>query len=708
MLRPKRPRTRIHEVIEELHLEANQAIRERDVRAYERTVDVYVNVLLAFPRAWQRYGERFEAGLARDLDWLGISPIDQIETNLFEELLSALRSGSREIARAPLELAFRVMAESVALKARALWIAMLRFLRLAHVRAQEVGEAEIRDLAADHAIRYQFELGQYYAARLLEDDAAPMEDREMAADYVKDLFESIGEMMKAMLRRGDLDALERTDNRWSQVLEYWQPEYVTPREFEVQFLEQTREPDDPEVILAREAAQRNARLATLKQELVELRQHYRFALTVWAFRSWQVTDDQSGAPFRLLAEHFSDPASIADGADIALRREFDRGTSPLSAWLVSELPEGQAAAIPTDSLVLTTFLALLLKLPSVALQGQLPTYAWVASRRDELEQLLTSLEADPRGQQLAANRSGESYTAVRRLLTETAQAQQAEEAAALRDAPLDAERLGSFQRGVEEGWRSSRLAYYLFDRLSAIRQEPRNPRDQEGWFGQDLLIPKGLFVEGSVHGGDLIARDLGRNLSHGEMNQLIAQFREAQPSATSGLIQDQVLEAAETQRSSGFQPSLLIMPFNWRLEDVLGLGRLSGPPPPPPGWELPEGMRQYYQGTIEDVVVLSWPDMPFDRIYLLDLRSFATWLQWPADPGREIRVRIHAYEEQEAINLAGEDDELLRQPGVESVEDRARKLRENVLVSIRERFTISVDNRGAVVYLAVPEDLRET
>jgi hypothetical protein len=98
---------------------------------------------------------------------------------------------------------------------------------------------------------------------------------------------------------------------------------------------------------------------------------------------------------------------------------------------------------------------------------------------------------------------------------------------------------------------------------------------------------------------------------------------------------------------------------------------------------------------------------PTDRVWIIDLAAFATWRQWIVDEeGGQLRIEFEDFDEEQALNLATENPNMLRSSELESVADRAARIRTRVYLRVRERFEIIVKDQEAARWLKVPEELR--
>jgi hypothetical protein len=127
----------------------------------------------------------------------------------------------------------------------------------------------------------------------------------------------------------------------------------------------------------------------------------------------------------------------------------------------------------------------------------------------------------------------------------------------------------------------------------------------------------------------------------------------------------------------------------------------------PPEGVAPEAARNNFRGRIDEVPVFELLRTPKDHVWIIDLAAFATWRQWTVDEeGGQLRIEFEDFDEEQALNLARENPNMLRSNGRESAADRAAGIRSRVYLRARERFEIIVKYQKAARWLEVPEELR--
>ena len=666
-------------------------------------MDVYADILLAFPQEWARFGERFVPGLASDIDHLRPSALDSVMSSLAEELREIMRTGSSEFVYRALGLAYKVIAESIALRAHALWQTMLSHLVLAYRLSTETENAQASARAAELSLRYQFELANFHAGLVITDRTADFQSRLESLQLLDAWFDSLIELMKLIIEAEDLERLRWVNDQWEQVLEHWDPEFDDPNRVQVEIMEREFGPEDQQVVQARADMERNQELASLKADLVRKRQRSRFGLLWWAFRVWEAHGSDS---FDIMLESFVTMSALADAASAAMRSELEE-MPPWSRWLLASLPEGRAHALATDSALIGAFLAASM----IKMNGETISVAdlkWLGPRRDEAGGLLDSLAADPRilsrmNSETASARVGQLKT-----LISTAAAEQAEDlAASLRSAPLNEQKVQSFHAELRSTWESDRLLAPLFRHHSRFElvEEPRTLEQTEGLFGRNELLSKGLFTDiQPVIGLDMVAHERGSDLARGEVQKLIGLFDEA----PQGDVGDRDIPAAVTNvlnelREAGYNPSAIFLPVQWRLNQELGLAPVGPMNPPAPPW-LADERSHWYEGSFEEVDVFESTAVPGDRLLAVDIARWGRVSQWLLPGGDELLIELTSFDEAEALELLRDDLRLLADKGGE--EERVKALMERVRLRLIERFAIEVSDQDAARSLPIPEPLR--
>jgi len=705
-MRVRRPLSRLSDHIDALHADVVQALDRKDLNLFRRTVEIYGDVLLTFPQEWARYGAVFDSTLAGDLEGLRPSPLDNIMRILFQELQEALRIGAREFVDEALDLAYRVLAESVGLKAHALWKSMLTHLRLAYQLASDSADGESARLARELSVRYQFEIGRYYLGSVIESADAEAEDRKAAVQFLDQWFDELLELLRFVIEIGDANQLVSLNDQWEQVLEYWQPEFESPADYEVERLETQFGSGDPRVVRARQEHAINKELAELKAALETKRLSYRVGLLWWALRHWEGDDDSRRAVFEGLLGAFPDLTSLANATASALALEI-QGMPPWSRWELATRMEGRVHALATDLALLGAFLtAVVMRVNEPVSAGLFkPLGHHIEAAQELLEnvardrRVLSSMDAE-----VIERRVGATRTALQQAAGERA----VEAAAALRAAPLSAEKVAAFRSGVQGAWEETRVIGPIFEQFGRfiIEANLSDVDESEGWFGREELMPKHMFTDVREVGGlDMIARQLGESVTLGEVSLFVRRLADA-PQATveDAEVGAAITAAAAEMRAAGLKPGIVMVPVSWQLEQALEVGHFERSEESEQA-SVFEGdrRRHWFRGMTAGMHVIRSTSVPVDRLILIDLEHWGRLRQWPLDRAH-LLVEVVGFNEESARDLVRSQPNLFAEAGDES--GRVNAVLERVRTRIRERFRFEVEDEAAVRFVPLPAELR--
>src|SRR5690606_16838921 len=161
-----------------LREEASEATRSESRTAIQAVADSYVELLLAWPRAWSRYGQRLSEGLLRNIDPLRLGPVDRIGRDLWSAVESAIDKGLRDHAVALTGILFRAGREAIEVNAKDLLQALANLAPSLLSRSST--SEDLRTLVNDRVCRAQVELAEYVAGARLRDDSLELGERQQA------------------------------------------------------------------------------------------------------------------------------------------------------------------------------------------------------------------------------------------------------------------------------------------------------------------------------------------------------------------------------------------------------------------------------------------------------------------------------------------------------------------------------------------------
>lgn len=709
-------RDTLTEAADRLHEEGLEAIRSGSPGRYEDVLDAYEEALLAFPAAWARYGQRFDSQAAQGLNPLGISQTEGFLRNLGVELSEAVVSDIRDVAFAAAFMPSRIARRAFSLDAIELSKRVLNLLTLVYRAAARAPAIDVAGVIKEKVWRHLYEFAIYILASRVKDRETDLEERRKASEFLRQVFDTYNNLLKQMLEQQDLETLREADRYWSRIMAHWAPEHEEP--FEELVDDMTRElgEDDPRVKEAQLKAETKRQMVSIKEELFNLRAAYRYGLCFWALRRLREAENPGDwVPiFEYFASRFKNVEQIVRVAGLALAAESE-DTVPWSDWMLFDLPEGEAHFIGVDPEILRVLVTLmLLSVDLEARASSIGPQEWMPVRLEQTERLLDEVLQDEalRDHLLPEEeRLQERAEVLREALRRSAREQKELEEQKIRESALSREKLESFRSSLREGWLENRLVAPLFQLASSYEEIPEPPTSSEGWFGIDEWLPKDMFVpESQIFGAESIAHQFGFSLTEGEVRELLAKLSDSPGEGEDrGPFPEKVQATLRKMADEGYIPSVILAPLSWRLVRDMGIegGPRSRTNSTSPEGIPPEATRNNFRGRIDGVPVFELLRTSKDRVWIIDLAAFATWRQWIVDEeGGQLRIEFEDFDEEQALKLATENPNMLRNSEIESVADRAAAIRSRVYLRIRERFEIIVEDQTAARWLEVPEELR--
>ena len=280
-------RSRLYDVISHLDQEALRAIREVQPSTYEDVAELWVELLLALPQAWQRYGHSFDERTAGEFSRFGLGPADAAAKNLYIEAREATKV-MHDLAAESFMLPYRIAARSLDYEAPALLLRMLALYVELYPTVAELEDARLRERLVRLVVDLPVQLG-----RTIEHDfrriGLQTAERERAERNLQIVFRTVMELMKAIADHDprDTDRVAKVNSSWTEIFHGWQPEHH--REEEWPGL------SDEEMTRRQEHNAAVDIVANSKSELEELRDAYRFALAYWALHQLQRSGDTAWA-----------------------------------------------------------------------------------------------------------------------------------------------------------------------------------------------------------------------------------------------------------------------------------------------------------------------------------------------------------------------------------------------------------------------------
>jgi hypothetical protein len=316
-------RSRLYDVIAHLHQEALQAIRDVQPNTYNDVAELWVELLLALPQAWQRYGHSFDEATAGEFGRFGLGPVDAAAKNLYIEAGEATKA-MQDLAAEAFMLPDRIARESLDYDAPALLLRMLALYADLYPGVAELEDPRLRERLLHLVFELPAQLGRSIEHSFRQLDL-PATERQRAEQNLKLVFRTLMELMKAIADHDphDTDRIGKVNSSWADIFAGWQPEYDRDEEW----------PGLSEEEIARRR-QHNAAVDVLvssKAELEHLRDSYRFALAWWGLhRLQQTSNDAWAAVVRTFVPWLGSVERMARETDQVI--EIDRESRLILWW----------------------------------------------------------------------------------------------------------------------------------------------------------------------------------------------------------------------------------------------------------------------------------------------------------------------------------------------------------------------------------------
>jgi hypothetical protein len=698
--RARRREETLSRYLDDLHEEAVDAIRTGGPATFEAVADAYVGTLMEFPRSWQRYGQQYNEAMASGIELFPVGPVDDLRRQFYTNVVQAVRAGDEEVLLTAAYLPVRVASQALAYGADGLVEKMLTlspsFLAAAWSQGGSSGA-----LLEGRSYRHLVELTRFYLQPRL--DEGGIAERLRVGKYVGLVYAQIQTMLKMAVDGGRVEFLRKLDGDWGTLLQHWHVGLLNPSPAEIPHLEEAVANG---VVGARELlehARDNATLNDVLSDLVEYRVVARFGLALWAWRKQPPSWRESFAHY---SSYMGNLSEIADLTTKAFDAET-RDRMPWSDWILSELQEGEAHYIGTPEAVIETFLALGLRAVDPAQpMRQLEPADWMPQYLEQARDLLDRTLEDPRNSDLpdVALRAEK----LKQALESGAKSYNERERLSTIEAPLEQDKLDQFCEQARAGLESDRIVPDLLRLGHALTPRATRPT-------QPPLIEsrthKALFIKGDrVLGGDMIARDVGRQVAHLELRQLIEPmarvksipiFREDDtPYADQDFVEQLRSLISRMVEMNKTNYVVLLLPIQWRLSQALGLPFLGASAAAPVEWSLSEGTASDFLGFFATVPVFQFPEVPDSVIYVVDLARYVVGESWEVSASERVTVSV-----------LSEDDARKRAQRTEGhvevgEEEIAMRWREQAFITVDPGLRLS-DNRdeSAVIAVELPAEL---
>lgn len=661
--------------VELIRDEAMRAIESASPARYEAISDVYVELLAAWPRAWESLGVHGSGEHLHDSrNALGWGPIDRITRDLYEQMLRAERLGLREHVYALITIPTRVALAVADLRPRQLLARMAGAARSFAPLAQP--ESPFASLIADRAWRYHLEVIERMALRHLDErpPAGVAEEwRDIAIDHVR----GAAHLLRTFHQIGNTSAFDELDRGLRQLGQYSE---LDDRALRARLVLQTGDGAKDE----RAEAERDLILNHLRSEMLTERDAARLSLLAWLLRGADRSPETRARVRALLATLPSADRLV----EAAARTMSHDGV--LHDWISMSMPTGEVHSIDCQTPALRALAFCLLSMDSVA---EVPAVEWLPRRQDAVLRAICDGEV----QEGVASLQGVDIEVVRsraddlvELVVGAAAAVTRAEEDRLIATELAEAKVLAFRAELQDAHCENRVLEG-FGALSGFDVKPVESSGP-GW-GFTELVPKEPFVDepGVVVIG-MSGGNYGKRLASDEIEAVVRRLVEqAVPVARApDGVAARVDHLLSVMLSAGYPPSLILLPRRWRVQEQLGI------PFAPTGGSL----HQWLAGTYEGIPVLKSNSVPPQRIIAadmaraLDVRDELSETGRPEPPNVEVLPVDAARATKIASQWSAVDDA--------AAADRLRTLKQRVELRIFRDLQISVTDRLAVRSVWLP------
>jgi hypothetical protein len=560
---------------------------------------------------------------------------------------------------------------------------------------------DTRELLRERSHLHLLEWLKYTAMSQMKDRQGSREKREAGLEHVRVASRQISTLLKLAIEGRDEPTFTAVFREWRQELldDYYDYDAVTS---DADLLRAAREDCD--------------RLAC---GLAMWCQHLLASATTYADR------DLLGAMFRTAAAPFATAAAVASVIERALAKD-----ELWTDWFLSELPSNEVHSIPTREELLRTAVLLAAKVdPADPSDPPFPDEL-LLYRADDLVATSRAFARDPdrwsvvlAPLQLAGENElgGGSSTGVPDLdepsptedfiarlvrletfVRDAGKVADDQRRAQLRASPLSPTKLAELRASVIGETRRARVIHDVLDAYGATADVDEPAADSSAWRGTSHWLPKRMLVEPTNFVGiDGIGRDLGRAIRREEVRQLVAAMPNEEPEDGGADIQATVQSVVDRMRDDDLDPSLILMPISWELQRRLVRMRIDQGEP----LRVPPGRDSDFEGLFDPrVPIMDQPNVPGDRLYVIDLAAAVEMRQWSSDDDSGVRYAVESFTEEQARALL-EREPQVRPPDASS-DEAIGLLQERVLLKLRLCWHIERANPAAARAVTVPEALR--
>jgi hypothetical protein len=391
----ERRRDLLRHAIEKLHEAALESIRSGLPVSYSDIADEYLEILIALPAAWRRYGVPYSGGIAGGASPFELTALDWLTDNLWEEMREASRGTSREVAMGAFFLPYRVALRAVDFNASALFTKMLALYVQLYPVVRTAPDDDVRRLLLHRCVDHPTSLTKMALAHEMQKETLTEERREQLEGFLERAYTTFAELAKAVMEEDPADAatIGTLNADWDEIFQHWNPQWDPPDPWQIQQAEQQLGPAHPDTVALKDRAARRDRLVETREKAIAWRSTLRFALAYWAYHRLKETSDADWLkPFETFRGYFGDLEQLTAAADRAINYQ-DRG--PWFFWRLNQMSSGAFAGPQVDWEMIYAYLVLAVFHVDPAQSAPMITKPrFLEHQLREVEEILMSVRSD--------------------------------------------------------------------------------------------------------------------------------------------------------------------------------------------------------------------------------------------------------------------------------------------------------------------------
>ena len=692
--------------------EAFAALRDRQPNAFNQVLTSYFNIFEQILRIWHAHGIPTTEVTAFPLPAMESRPLWILERDLYDILEFAISTQDRDLIGSAMYFPVRIARLALETNEQRLFIRFTSFMPAVYQLVARDHENRVRDFIIDWCWRHLREFADYRVIQRLESDLTPLDELAQLGWYLIAISRTFNNLLETAVDARDQESFGQFGTALDYILQHYRPEHAVTDHYQLAFRLQDENLSEEE---RQQLEQRFARYQTLvgiREQVQQIRQAIWFGISGWLIREFtkgRIQQPVFATMFEQARDHFRDLRELSS-TYLAVRREDVIGLD-WSRWVLSELPEGEAHWIDTDSWMRTFYCIQGLRLTpeDIGDEGTL-----IVPDRD-LEHMLDSLKSTC--ERLQEERglwrgivSDQDLGRIDNLLELHRRAiviERHQQEEWLIQQPISQAKWQAFRQEFLESWRDNAITRALISRFGIIEDRTNEP-PPEGMpaYGVNTLDDKAAYVEGWHVAYPGWGSSRGLQMAGTEDALVI-------PSIANGLVVEEsvdlndlvdgLVSAIEALREQGYNPSaILVDSSHWFRRSSFGAEDFV------PRWapECEPLDVPGFEGRLRGVPIIIIRHGLSGSALVADFGALGRWIQYQVTtaPGEIFELHLGEIDREKAEHLLDENPELLDDLGAKNREEGIRLLQQKVHLRILERFEYAIDDPQAGVRLKISDE----